>query len=63
MEHHLPADLTQANVAGLNPDGTVLARACQACGAEACYGRGPIWACTGCWVIMGFGRTRWPTSP
>lgn len=63
MEHHLPANLAEANVAGLRPDKTILPRLCQACGAEACYGRGPIWGCTGCWILMGFWRRQWPTSP
>lgn len=53
MQHHLPQNLEEANVVGLDQAGNIMARACQACGNPACYGRGPLWACSPCWQIAG----------
>lgn len=58
MQHHLPKNLEEANVVGLDKAGNIMARACMGCGLPACYGRGTLWACGSCWQTVGLWKTR-----
>jgi len=63
IEDDLPL-LNLAEVNTSNPARPIaVPHACQACGEPACYGRGPIWACSPCWQLAGPWRTRCDSSP